>query len=358
MAWQVWLLSAALAAISFAVALVACRAVMKLKVVDAPDGARKTQTHAVPRLGGVAIFAGAVLGGCVGLFVLAVAYGISPVQVIVIHWQEMSAGDATLLLALAFTATAFLIGLWDDLQTANTKAKLVMFAVVCIAVTALGLTPAALPTPWGEIASPGLMIAGSALWLLVFTNAANFMDGSNGLAIGSIAIMLAALAMTGIAAGAFVFSVWWFPVCGAVAGFMTHNLRGQLYAGDAGALALGGLFASLGLMAGLEVWTVATFALPFLIDVLLTLAWRTKHGRNLLDAHLDHSYQCLIDSGWSHFEAALLYWGLSATAGVLAYIGAQAGGAAPFLIFWTLTGAGTLLWLIHRRTAKRNNLAH
>ncbi|MEM7458741.1 MAG: hypothetical protein AAF331_04680 [Pseudomonadota bacterium] len=358
MAWQDVLLSGAFVAISFAITLLACRAVMRFGVVDAPDGARKTQTHAVPRLGGVAIFTGAILGGFVGLFALAMVYGVRPDRVIDIHWQELTTGEGQLGLVLGFTGIAFLVGLWDDIQTANTKLKLLILAVTSIAVTALGLTPTAVPTPWGEWTMPGLLIAGSALWLLVFTNAANFMDGSNGLAIASTGIMLAGLAMTGVIAGNLVFSVWWFPVFGAIAGFLMHNLRGQLYSGDAGALGLGGLFAALGLMSGLEVWTVATFALPFLVDVLLTLVWRAKHQRNWLTAHLDHAYQFLIKSGWSHIEAAVLYWGLSVTAGSLAYIGAQAGGAAPFAIFWTLSAAGSVLWILHRRAAKRDDLAN
>ncbi|MEL7030968.1 MAG: hypothetical protein AAGK80_01740 [Pseudomonadota bacterium] len=356
MAWQIWLLSAAFVAISFSTALIACRIVMKIGVVDAPDGARKTQSVAVPRLGGVAIFVGALLGGGLGLVVLALAYGINPAQIIAIHAQEIIAGDTRLGLALGFASIAFLIGLWDDIWSANTKLKLLILAAACVAVATLGLTPEALSTPWGDLAAPGLLIAGSALWLLVFTNAANFMDGSNGLAIGSTAIMLAGLALTGIVAGAFVFSVWWFPVFGAMLGFLMHNLRGALYAGDAGALGLGALFAALGLMSGLDIWTIATFSLPFLIDVLLTLVWRAKHGRNWLVAHLDHAYQRLLADGWSHFETALLYWGLSATAGVLAYIGAQAGGAAPFLIFWTLTSASTVIWILHRRSTKRHDL--
>ncbi|MEO1552640.1 MAG: hypothetical protein AAFR82_01805 [Pseudomonadota bacterium] len=358
MPWQDWLLNASFVAISFSATLIACRMVKAIRVVDAPDGARKTQTQAVPRLGGVAIFAGAILGGAVGLILLGLVYGINPVRLIEIHGQEIIRGDTRLTFVLAITGVAFLIGLWDDIRTANTKLKLLILALACGAVAAFGLSASALPTPWVELTLPVLMIAGSAAWLLVFTNASNFMDGSNGLAIGSTGLMLAGLAVTGIIAGDFVYSVWWFPVFGAIAGFLIHNLRGQLYAGDAGALGLGALFASLGLMSGLEVWTVATFALPFLIDVLLTLVWRAKHGRNWLDAHLDHAYQRLIDDGWSHFETALLYWGLTIAAGTLAYIAAQAGGAAPFLVFWTLTIAGTVLWIVHRRTAKRHNLAN
>ena len=172
-----------------------------------------------------------------------------------------------------------------------------------------------------------------------------------------LTIMLVGLAVCGSTAGGWTFSILWFPLFGALAGFLLHNLRGRLYAGDAGALGLGALFAALSLASGLDIWTIATLALPFLIDVLLTLAWRLKHGRNLLDAHLDHAYQFLIKGGWSHLETALLYWGLTATAAVLAYIGAQAGGAAPFIIFWTLTLAGSLIWIRHRHAAKRDNFS-
>ena len=118
------------------------------------------------------------------------------------------------------------------------------------------------------------------------------------------------------------------------------------------ALGLGALFAALALISGLDIWTVATLALPFLVDVLMTLIWRTKHGRNLLDPHLDHAYQRLIASGWSHLDVAILYWGFSAVSGAAAYIAAQGGGAAPFAVFWGLCLAGIMLWVRHRRTAE------
>jgi len=357
MSWGLWLLSGAFTAISFSICLFACRLVMKLNVVDAPDGDRKTQTHAVPRLGGLAILIGTLIGGSLSFVILVSAYGVDPVATFKSLINGLTTSTLRMGALSGLVATAFLIGLWDDIWTVNTKFKLLILAVACGTAATFGLIPESLTSPWGATELPGVLIIGSALWLLVFINATNFMDGSNGLAVGCLAIMLAGLAASTALASTIGFSLWWFPLFGAIGGFMMHNLRGKLYAGDAGALGLGALFAGFGLVSGLEVWTVATLALPFLIDVLLTLIWRAKHGRNWLDGHLDHAYQRLIHGGWSHLETAVLYWGLSATAAVLAYIGAQAGGFAPFLIFWTLFVAGSLIWIRHRRAAKQLDLS-
>lgn len=321
---------------------------MRTNIVDHPDNDRKTQSEPIPRLGGVAIF-GALT---IGFILLLLQKLISPSLTQSRSGLEMAdiaamfASEAPLY--LSFSAFAFVLGLWDDIWTANTKLKLALLAAASLGAAWLGLHPDALTTPFGNVTTPAALILGSALWLLVFTNAANFMDGSNGLSIGCMAIMLAGLAIAGTQSGDFSFSLWWFALLGAIAGFLIHNLLGKLYAGDAGALGLGALFASLGLISGLEVWTVATLALPFLIDVLLTLVWRAKHKRSWLKAHRDHAYQRLIDTGWSHLDVAFLYWGMTIAAAVAAVIAAKAGGAAPFAVFWALTLIGTVLWCLNR----------
>lgn len=344
-------------ALAFAASLFACSLVMRIKVVDAPDGGRKTQTQPVPRLGGVAMLIGGALGIAATFVIVIFSYSDDPIQ----HFQDLPGrlirDTADFAPAFGFAGAAFLIGLWDDIWTANTKLKLALFAVAGLTAGWAGLVPDGLNSPWGDLTVPAFLIGGTALWLLVVTNAANFMDGSNGLAIGCLAIMLAGLGAIAGATGEIEITFWWFPLIGAIAGFMVQNLRGHLYAGDAGSLGLGALFAGLAIAAGLDVWTAATLALPFLIDVLLTLVWRMKRGRNLLEAHLDHAYQRIIASGWSHVETAVLYWGFAVTAAVLAYIGARAGGAAPFAVFWTLTLAGSLIWILHRRAAKRHDLS-
>jgi len=302
--------------------------------VDAPDEERKHQSVPIPRLGGVAIF----------LALLTTALLITALTKLSITQSAYTPA--------ALVALAFLIGLWDDIVTAPTVVKLLLLVIGGTTCAFYGLIPEALNSPFGSIETSVPLIIGSVLWLLVFTNSTNFMDGSNGLAIGSLFIMFAGLcaAMIAVNPNADMFLPFWYALFGAIAGFLIHNLRGKLYAGDAGALGLGAMFASLGLVSGVEVWTVATLALPFLIDVLMTLIWRAKHGRSWLKPHLDHAYQKLRQSGWSHMETAFLYWGLSATCAAAAYIAAKAGGEAPFIIFWTLCLSGIVIWTAHRRS--------
>ncbi|MEP1144356.1 MAG: hypothetical protein ABJH52_11610 [Henriciella sp.] len=327
-----------------------CALLKKTKVLDAPDGARKQQVAPVGRLGGVGIALGALLAG----FLLSAWQALNGTSE---SFADVSAWVTRNWQVCAFTAAAFLIGLLDDFGKAKTVPKLLGLFIAAIIVTVLGLYVSSFSTPWGTVEFAPALMAGSALWLLVFSNAANFMDGSNGLSVGCLAIMLLGLAAIGIEAETFTLNVWWLALFGAILGFLAHNLRGRLYVGDAGALGLGALFASQALASGLEVWTIATLSLPFLIDVLMTLVWRAKRGRNWLEAHLDHAYQRLIASGWSHLEAAVLYWGLSATAAVMAAIAAKAGGAAPFSVFWTLLIAGCVIWIRHRRTAILSDLS-
>lgn len=356
MSWTILIAPLGFFALSFAAGLFACALVKRLGVVDAPDGGRKTQAHPVPRLGGVAILLGTLIGMALSFIILMLGYGIDPVSTLVELLGSAAKTNTNLGIAMAFVAVSFAIGLWDDIWTANTKLKLAILTVSAVGAAALGLSVAAFQTPFGDLTLPVLLIIGSAAWLIVMVNAVNFMDGSNGLAIGSLAIMLAALAAIAATSGTWTAAIWWFPLLGAMCAFLLNNIRGQIYAGDAGALGLGALFAALGLASGLNVWTIATIALPFLVDVLLTLIWRAKHGRNWLEAHLDHAYQRLIASGWSHLDAAVFYWGLTATTGGMAYIAALAGGAAPFAVFWGLWIALSVIWVRHRRTAQLSDL--
>lgn len=337
------LVMTALFAIAAVLSWAACSLVRRLRVLDAPDGERKLQAVPVPRLGGAGIMIAVVAVMIAASFSVDVwpASGGSPIG-------PFAAGLASaLVFALCFTA----IGLADDVVDLAATLKLVLLIAVCVLAPLSGIRIDALETPFGTAQAMPLLIAGSALWLLVFTNAANFMDGSNGLSMGALAIMFLGLgASLGLTQG-HSFPPAVLIAAGALAGFLVHNMAGRLYAGDVGAFGVSGLFALLALISGLSAWTIATLALPFLADALLTLIARARRRQSLLTAHRDHTYQALLKAGWAHEDVAVFWWGLTASCAVAAAVGAAGGGTLPFWLFWSFTALFTAGWLILRREA-------
>lgn len=338
---MILLVAVVLAVLGFISAYVLCEAMKHTGVVDAPDGGRKQQAAPVPRLGGI---------GVMGAFAITIAVA-GVLHAFAPQWLSNSwlPGEVpTVWIAISAAFGFAIIGALDDIWQLGAVSKLVLVVGISFAAPLAGVAVPALETPFGSVDVHALMVAGSALWLLVFVNAANFMDGSNGLALGSLAIMCAGLGLCLWITG------YGYPgglVCiiAAIGGFLAHNLRGSVYAGDAGAFGVGGLFGCLALISGLPVWTIATLALPFLVDVLLTLVSRTRRGEPLFEAHLDHAYQSLIKAGWSHVETAMVWWGLSAACAVAAAVGAVGGGALPFVLFWAFAALLGVGWVTARR---------
>jgi UDP-GlcNAc:undecaprenyl-phosphate/decaprenyl-phosphate GlcNAc-1-phosphate transferase len=299
------------------ISFVLCALLRHVPLLDSPDGGRKQQKAPVPRTGGIGIL-GAILI-TLGAFALLA----EPSSL-----EGMAGGR--FLFALALVITPWVIGFLDDWLGLSALLKL---ALLCgWAVFAA--------VPFFMSGGAGGLLLGLAVtaWLVVITNAVNFMDGANGLAMGSVAIMhvglfpLYAVLMMCFGncvrdpVGEFAL-VAQLALFGAVLGFLVWNMRGGLYAGDCGSLGAGGLFGLMAvyhLGAGMDgvraALVVLTLSLPFLIDVLWTLAWRSLKGRNLLQAHTDHAYQRLIARGWGHASAAAFWWGMTLVCAVLAVV--------------------------------------
>jgi Fuc2NAc and GlcNAc transferase len=182
----------------------------------------------------------------------------------------------------------------------------------------------ALSTPLGSVElGPVLGVLGSTLWIVVVTNAVNFMDGANGLSPGSLVIALTVLGLSsGHGLGA-------LALMGAAAGlgFLPWNLPGgRIFQGDAGALFSSALFAGLVLMAAgplgegaISVWFGPLALLPMLTDVFLTLLARARRRKSLLQAHRDHLFQrWLLARKASHGALSVRVWALMALAGLCA----------------------------------------
>jgi UDP-GlcNAc:undecaprenyl-phosphate GlcNAc-1-phosphate transferase len=351
------MVGASLLALVFTASVLFCGAMIWLGPGDAPDGGRKTQAYTVPTAGGVGIWLAIIVG-------LAAWSGLG--------YDTSRLNGQGLAAIIAMVAGAGALGFADDTVGVHTRLKLVLLAALAIIGAGFGVYVEEIYLPFftGPVPLPDWFgIAGTALWYFVMMNAVNFMDGSNGLAMGASAIILLPLslflALAGMSGAVPTdFAMVLLLAAAAICGFLPWNLTGRLYAGDTGSLSMGALLAGAGVYIGDgSVWLIAAFTLPFLTDVFLTLIWRTRAGRPLLKPHRDHAYQLLVRAGWAHWKVALLWWGLTLVCVVTAFgvtvltetaYGGQKGlGTAMTGSFFLLLITGSALWCWQRVTLGR-----
>ena len=291
------------AATAALVSALACMALVRLGPIDHPDLARKAHRSPTPTSGGLAIAAGFLVGG-----LLLSAFPI---------WETtLIAQGIPLLAALGLFAFAFLLmGFIDDATPISPRLKFLLFTLAALAAAwRIGVVNL-LPLGEGNVLQLPLLIGliGSALWIFTLINSVNFMDGSNGLAMGSVAIGLGVLGAISARLGSPAGAAICFCTAGALLGFLVWNFpKGRLFAGDAGALFAGALAALVSLYiirrTELSPFVPPILFFPLLADALLTLFWRARRRRSLLDAHSEHLYQIAHRANWSHARVAGVYW--------------------------------------------------
>jgi UDP-N-acetylmuramyl pentapeptide phosphotransferase/UDP-N-acetylglucosamine-1-phosphate transferase len=340
------------AAIAAIVSLVVCRVQMAAGPVDAADEEHKAHGAPTPTSGGIGIAIG-YTAAVIALSQYAEALGLTR-QVAALVW-----------LASAFAFTFLLIGFVDDTRRLGPRLKLLLYTLLSLggAIT-MGVVDI---LPLGEDVSLrlGLSIGlfGTALWIFTLVNCINFMDGANGLAMGSTMIGLVALGAIAYDQGLSSAAAMAFCCAGALIGFLVWNFpNGRLFAGDSGALFAGAIasLASLVVIARSEMspFVPPILFMPLLADALLTLAWRVGRGRKLLEGHQEHLYQIAIRSGWSHTRISLLYWALMAACGGLGFaLSRLRDSAAPWVALLALAGLTLAASLLLRRFARTHGLS-
>jgi UDP-N-acetylmuramyl pentapeptide phosphotransferase/UDP-N-acetylglucosamine-1-phosphate transferase len=300
---------------------------------------RSSHTSPTVTSAGLAIIAGAAAG----LLLLVRLAG------------EPLPGLAATAQTLGFAGCLGLLGAFDDLVDIGAKGKLAAQAVVGLVFSILIARIEVLPIGGGLFLPLGSVVGalGTTLWLVVATNATNFMDGADGLAAGSLAIVLAALAAAGFIAGEAGIAAAALAGAAAGLGFLPWNIPSKrLFQGDTGALFSGFLASGLAVVAAgrISLYFVPTAMTPFLTDVLLTLLIRARRGQSLFEAHRDHLYQVwLRATGAPHAALAPRVWLVMGLYAAYALIGEAAPEGVRPLLFALGVAAAASGWRIARR---------
>lgn len=153
--------------------------------------------------------------------------------------------------------------------------------------------------------------------LLWSTNLFNFMDGSDGLAaMEAIFIFFIGGLLLWFQYKAFDLAYLCFFLTVVMLGFLPWNWpRAKIFMGDVGSTSLGFLIPAIGMLAQKEyhmpilLWAML-YGL-FIFDSSVTLLRRILKKRKWHEGHLDHMYQRLYRSGWSHLKILWLGAGLN-----------------------------------------------
>lgn len=343
----------AVAALAAVVSAIVCASLIGAGPIDAPNVKRKVHRAPTPTSGGIGI----ATGFAAALIALALAAD---------AWNDqITAQGSHLLTSVAFFSYAFLaIGFYDDAHPLGPRLKTFLFAaVVVFAAWAIGPTHK-LPFGFATLRfSYPTAIIGSALWVFAMVNFTNFMDGINGLAMGMMAIGLAALSAVSLMLGSPVAAALGFSATGALLGFLIWNFpKGRLFAGDSGALFVGALAALCSLLVirrtGLSPFVPAIVFLPTIVDASLTLIWRLSKGRSMLEGHSEHIYQIATRAGWEHWQVSLAYWLLTAVCCCVGVVVAlDASQASPPIALAVLTLIFVMASALIRRAAVARRIA-
>ncbi|MGY1681916.1 hypothetical protein [Geodermatophilus sp. SYSU D01176] len=161
-------------------------------------------------------------------------------------------------------------------------------------------------------ASTWLFLSGSLAWsvaviaavfLVVYVNAFNFMDGINGISGLQVVVVAGACMVVGLVTDSTVLASTAAAVLGAAAVFLPFNFpHAKVFLGDVGSYGIGALLALLLVLISVRipVWAAVLVPAVYLVDVFSTLIRRTWARAPLMEAHREHVYQRLLITGWSH----------------------------------------------------------
>jgi UDP-GlcNAc:undecaprenyl-phosphate GlcNAc-1-phosphate transferase len=276
-------------------------------VIDRPNSSHKSHKQPVPYLGGVAIIIG----------VITISYSTSLVSNFTTNtfWLATSVLGPALLLGL--------IGLWDDLKNLQPLPRFIAQSIAGVFTAGVLVITDNVGNPTGSVIFDSII---TVIWVVGICNSINFFDNLDGGATGTVAISSIALSFLALNGDQYLIAALSTVTAGATLGFLVWNKSpAKIYMGDAGALFLGVLLATLTIrlrpnsetQIGSYLTPVFLLAIPIL-DTTVAVLSRLRRHLSPFQGGQDHLSHRLIRAGLSRKQAAISLWGLSGLYGAVA----------------------------------------
>jgi len=260
---------------------------------------RGLSNRPTPLLGGLAIFAGALVAG---LIWLPAGYPAGPASTAPQLWHGVLLGAGIITL----------VGALDDRFDLHPAMKLTGQVIAAVVVVHYGVAVKAITLPFvGMLSFPnaGVTNAGPVLTviaLVAMMNVVNFSDGVDGLAAGVCAIIAAAMAVIAFDLDRQPPGVLAAITAGAALGFLVFNFPpASSFMGDCGANLLGLLMGVVTIEAAVKTTAVLSFVLPLILlavpflDTTFVVLKRLKYKQAIYRPDNEHFHHRMARIGFS-----------------------------------------------------------
>lgn len=277
---------------------------IRLGILDFPNN-RKIHREIIPRLGGLAIFFGAFLGGLY----------LQPRHE---HLPKIILGAIVIIIT----------GVLDDKYSIKPITKLTGQLVAASILISSGLIIERITLPVLGVIDLGVIsIFVTVIWIVGITNAINLIDGLDGLATGVTSIALMSMFIMSIIDVQIVAAYLCIILIGANLGFLYHNFYpAKIYMGDSGSNFLGFMIATISILGLFKNITFFSFIIPGIVlavpifDTVLAIIRRATKKESIMMADHKHIHYQLLANGYSHQKAVLIIYAFSALFGIMAIL--------------------------------------
>jgi UDP-GlcNAc:undecaprenyl-phosphate GlcNAc-1-phosphate transferase len=278
-------------------------------VMDRPNSSHKSHKLPVPYLGGLAIIIGVIVVSCVTSIVSNFTNST--------FWLATSVLGPALFLGV--------IGLWDDLKNLQPFPRFIAQTIAGVFTAGILVSTESVGNPTGAVLFDSII---TVIWIVGICNSINFFDNLDGGAAGTVAISSIILTFLALNTGQSLIAALSTVTAGATLGFLVWNKTpAKIYMGDAGALFLGVLIATLTIRLNPQSDTrigsyftpIFLLAIPIL-DTTVAVFSRLRRNISPFQGGQDHLSHRLIRAGLSRKKTALTLWGLSGLFGLVAIL--------------------------------------
>lgn len=274
---------------------------VKIGAMDKPES-RKIHIKETPRLGGLAIFIGSLLG---------MAY--------------LQPQHEYLLEILIGAVIIIITGALDDRFTLKPIFKLTGQLLAAGLLIYSGLIIERITMPFFGVVELGFFSPIITLfWIIGITNAINLIDGLDGLATGVTTIAMTSIFIMSIVDTQIMVAFLCITLIGANLGFLYHNFYpAKIYMGDTGSNFLGFMVAVVSILGLFKNITFFSFIIPIIVlavpifDTLVAIVRRAYNKESIIAADNRHLHYQLIKAGYSHRKTVVIIYIFSALFGMM-----------------------------------------